>query len=198
MSDKDREHYLGHSVLAPAGESSFPQRELKRRKGRKEEERDSSAHHAPSSLSLLIPSLLILTLIGRWQKVRFQSRSFYLPSLLLRSRKLDSLSSKETKLLTSTFSFPPSPPFLFSSHPEQNKDIHWYAKDGEETDAAATRRAEIKAIKEAEEDALAVALGFAPADRSAGGAGSGSNGIEVKKSEEQKEKEREEKIKRKA
>lgn len=98
-------------------------------------------------------------------------------------------------MLTSR-SNPPSLPSLLPPK-KQNKDIHWYAKDGEDTDAAATRKAEIKAIKEAEEDALAVALGFAPADRSAGG-GSGSNSIEVKKSEEQKEKEREEKIKRKA
>lgn len=44
----------------------------------------------------------------------------------------------------------------------QNKDIHWYAKDADETDAAASRRAEIKKIKEQEEDALAVALWVSP------------------------------------
>jgi hypothetical protein len=41
----------------------------------------------------------------------------------------------------------------------QNKDIHWYARDEDEASVAATKKAEeIRKIKEAEEDALAVAL----------------------------------------
>lgn len=39
---------------------------------------------------------------------------------------------------------------------QKNKDVHWYNRDHE--DGEAERLAEIKRIKEAEEDALAVAL----------------------------------------
>ncbi|EJT96785.1 hypothetical protein DACRYDRAFT_97454 [Dacryopinax primogenitus] len=46
---------------------------------------------------------------------------------------------------------------------QKNKDIHWYARDVGGTDEE--KREEIKRIKEAEEDALAVALGFKPAVR---------------------------------
>ncbi|KAG8876057.1 hypothetical protein FRB97_004488 [Tulasnella sp. 331] len=48
---------------------------------------------------------------------------------------------------------------------QKNKDVHWYAREAKDTEAE--RREEIRKIKEAEEDALAVALGFAPANRSA-------------------------------
>lgn len=104
----------------------------------------------------------------------------------------------------------------------QNKDIHWYSRDEDpKGDAAALAKAEeIRKIKDAEEDALAVALcvlgwlkradrrcicsstdmslllhpsrGFAPKDRS------NANLIEIKKSDEDIAKEKEEKIKRKA
>jgi hypothetical protein len=40
---------------------------------------------------------------------------------------------------------------------QKNKDVNWYNKDKSE-DAAEARRKEIKKIKRAEEDALAVAL----------------------------------------
>jgi hypothetical protein len=57
--------------------------------------------------------------------------------------------------------------------------VHWYARDKESADesvAAKQRRAELKALKEAEEEALSVALGFAPSVKKAeadeeGGAG---------------------------
>ncbi|KAG8982521.1 hypothetical protein FRB94_008000 [Tulasnella sp. JGI-2019a] len=48
---------------------------------------------------------------------------------------------------------------------QKNKDVHWYAREAKDTEAE--RREELRKIKEAEEDALAVALGFAPANRSA-------------------------------
>lgn len=69
---------------------------------------------------------------------------------------------------------------------QSRKDIHWYARDKEETDAdkaARERKEEIRRLKEAEEDALAVALGFAPTVRSADGEGTGANNIEVEKSD---------------
>ncbi|KAJ7052436.1 kinase phosphorylation protein-domain-containing protein, partial [Mycena amicta] len=46
---------------------------------------------------------------------------------------------------------------------QKNKDVHWYSRDQDGTQEE--RDAEIRKIKEAEADALAVALGFAPADR---------------------------------
>ncbi|KDQ12470.1 hypothetical protein BOTBODRAFT_34439 [Botryobasidium botryosum FD-172 SS1] len=46
---------------------------------------------------------------------------------------------------------------------QKNKDVHWYNRDLEQSEA--DRREEIRKVKEAEEDALAVALGFKPAVR---------------------------------
>ncbi|KAL8280563.1 hypothetical protein RQP46_006886 [Phenoliferia psychrophenolica] len=46
---------------------------------------------------------------------------------------------------------------------QKHKDITWYNKEGKTDDEA--RAAEMKQIKEAEEDALAVALGFTPTPR---------------------------------
>ncbi len=65
------------------------------------------------------------------------------------------------------------------------------------TRAAEQKAEEIKRIKEMEEDALAVALGFAPKERG-DGEGTGANGIEVKKSEKELELERAEKDERAA
>lgn len=82
---------------------------------------------------------------------------------------------------------------------QKNKDIHWYQRDAQEEDpeiAAKKKREEIRKLREAEEDALSVALGFAPANRALdgdGGVGTGSNNIKVEKSEAEKEAEREEK-----
>lgn len=48
---------------------------------------------------------------------------------------------------------------------QKNKDVHWYSRDNDPSDegvAARERRKELKALKEAEEEALSVALGFAP------------------------------------
>ncbi|KAK4687328.1 hypothetical protein P7C73_g2786, partial [Tremellales sp. Uapishka_1] len=86
---------------------------------------------------------------------------------------------------------------------QNKKDIHWYARDAEETDvakAARERAEEIRVIKEAEEDALAVAMGFAPAvrePRGEGEEGTGANNVPVKKSERQEEIERLEKEEKK-
>ncbi|KAJ3848651.1 kinase phosphorylation protein-domain-containing protein [Lentinula lateritia] len=46
---------------------------------------------------------------------------------------------------------------------QKNKDVHWYSRDLK--DSEAERLAEIRKIKEAEADALAVALGFTPEPR---------------------------------
>ncbi|KZS98562.1 hypothetical protein SISNIDRAFT_448828 [Sistotremastrum niveocremeum HHB9708] len=46
---------------------------------------------------------------------------------------------------------------------QKNKDIHWYNRDIDRTEAE--RLEEIRRIKEAEEDALAMALGFKPTVR---------------------------------
>jgi hypothetical protein len=48
--------------------------------------------------------------------------------------------------------------------------VHWYSRDNDPSDAgvaARERRAEMKALKEAEEEALSVALGFAPSAKKA-------------------------------
>ncbi|KAJ6612255.1 kinase phosphorylation protein-domain-containing protein [Mycena sp. CBHHK59/15] len=50
---------------------------------------------------------------------------------------------------------------------QKNKDVHWYNRDL--TQADAERAEEIRKIKEAEADALAVALGFAPTPKTTGG-----------------------------
>ncbi|KAJ3866209.1 kinase phosphorylation protein-domain-containing protein [Lentinula novae-zelandiae] len=47
---------------------------------------------------------------------------------------------------------------------QKNKDVHWYSRDLK--DSEAERLEEIRKIKEAEADALAVALGFTPEPRS--------------------------------
>ncbi|KAF7330370.1 Multiple myeloma tumor-associated protein 2 [Mycena venus] len=49
---------------------------------------------------------------------------------------------------------------------QKNKDVHWYNRDVKQTDAE--REEEIRKIKEAEADALAVALGFEPAPKTVG------------------------------
>ncbi|KAG8915315.1 hypothetical protein FRC00_005760 [Tulasnella sp. 408] len=77
---------------------------------------------------------------------------------------------------------------------QKNKDVHWYnrdAKDGEEE-----RAAEIRKIKEAEEDALAAALGFAPVKRVSTTEGPSSSSGPTK-SPEEKEAEKEEKRRKK-
>ncbi|EOQ99802.1 hypothetical protein E3P89_01477 [Wallemia ichthyophaga] len=51
---------------------------------------------------------------------------------------------------------------------QKNKDIHWYNRDDDNADEGEIQRKkkeEIKKIKEAEEDALSVALGYAPKPR---------------------------------
>jgi len=60
---------------------------------------------------------------------------------------------------------------------QKNKDVHWYNRDQEQSEA--NRREEIRRIKEAEEDALAVALGFKPAVRTAPEASSAIAGSEA-------------------
>ena len=77
---------------------------------------------------------------------------------------------------------------------QKNKDIHWYARDKTDDDpsiAAQKKREEIRKLREAEEDALSVALGFAPTKRDDGdGTGTGANGIKVENKEiEEAEKE---------
>ncbi|KIY44092.1 hypothetical protein FISHEDRAFT_62291 [Fistulina hepatica ATCC 64428] len=65
---------------------------------------------------------------------------------------------------------------------QKNKDVHWYSRD--ETQQEIERAEEIRKIKEAEADALAVALGFAPAPKAADGTGAtGANATAIGKSE---------------
>lgn len=80
---------------------------------------------------------------------------------------------------------------------QKNKDIHWYQRDKGEEDpeiAAKKKREEIRKLREAEEDALSVALGFAPTvrDENGNGTGTGANGIKVERKTEIDEAEREE------
>lgn len=84
---------------------------------------------------------------------------------------------------------------------QKNKDIHWYARNNEDTDAeraAEERRQEISRLKEQEEEALAVALGLAPKkkDGDGEGVGTGANSVVVPKSEREEEIERLEKEER--
>ncbi|KAF7973273.1 hypothetical protein HWV62_15713 [Athelia sp. TMB] len=59
---------------------------------------------------------------------------------------------------------------------QKNKDVHWYNRD--KNDDAVQRAEEIRKVKEAEAEALAAALGFEPAPKTADGApASGSNAI---------------------
>ena len=81
---------------------------------------------------------------------------------------------------------------------QSNKDIHWYSRDAtKQTDAereAAERKEEIRRLKEAEEEALAIALGQAPKKKMEGqdgggtGTGTGSNSVPVKRDNEMIEK----------
>ncbi|KAJ6577317.1 kinase phosphorylation protein-domain-containing protein [Mycena capillaripes] len=57
---------------------------------------------------------------------------------------------------------------------QKNKDVHWYNRDVKQTDDE--RAEEIRKIKEAEADALAVALGFEPAPKTAGAPAASSSG----------------------
>lgn len=69
---------------------------------------------------------------------------------------------------------------------QKNKDIHWYQRDQKEDDpeiAARKKRDEIRKLREAEEGALSVALGFAPANRDGDGEGTGANSVTVPKAE---------------
>jgi hypothetical protein len=81
---------------------------------------------------------------------------------------------------------------------QKNKDIHWYARENDvgvdALERAARQRAEeIKKIKEQEEDALSLALGFAPTKRDEDGAGTGANAVAVPKSQKELELEQAEK-----
>jgi len=60
VSDKDREHYLGHSVLAPAGESSSLPLSSNEGKGRKEE-----GFRSPSTPSLSFSLISVPQVDGR-------------------------------------------------------------------------------------------------------------------------------------
>lgn len=86
---------------------------------------------------------------------------------------------------------------------QKNKDIHWYTRDVDDSDAAeAARRKkeELRRIKEAEEDALSAALGFAPSKKFSGDGdapGTGANGIAVGKSQKDEEVDMQEKEERK-
>ncbi|TCD63376.1 hypothetical protein EIP91_005607 [Steccherinum ochraceum] len=65
---------------------------------------------------------------------------------------------------------------------QKNKDVHWYSRD--QKDGEEERRAEIQRVKEAEAEAMAAALGFAPKPGASingpsGGSVSGSNAIPV-------------------
>ncbi|KAL1906017.1 hypothetical protein Sste5344_008276 [Sporothrix stenoceras] len=72
---------------------------------------------------------------------------------------------------------------------QQGRDLTWYAKDGEggegesgdngngEDTAAAARRDELRRVKEAEEEAMALALGLPPGTRLGGGPAGGSSAL---------------------
>ena len=74
---------------------------------------------------------------------------------------------------------------------QKNQDIHWYSRDVQqsEEEAAAQRRAEIRQLKEAEEEALAIALGHKPPTKE-GEEGTGANAVEVKRDPEVDKEER--------
>ncbi|ORX36574.1 kinase phosphorylation protein-domain-containing protein [Kockovaella imperatae] len=92
---------------------------------------------------------------------------------------------------------------------QNHKDIHWYNReDGPSSSEAAAqaKREEIRKLKEAEEEALAVALGYAPRKKAedegaeGGGAGTGANAVKVEggRAEEIAKLEKEEKKREKA
>jgi len=61
---------------------------------------------------------------------------------------------------------------------QKNKDIHWYNRETDEGDAE--RQEEIRRIKEAEAEAMSIALGFGPSKKDASessGAATGANAI---------------------
>ena len=71
---------------------------------------------------------------------------------------------------------------------QKNKDIHWYTRDVESSDASRAdreKKEEIRRLKEAEEDALDLALGLPPKQRDGDGDDerSGANAIPVKGAE---------------
>jgi len=82
---------------------------------------------------------------------------------------------------------------------QKNKDIHWYNRDGKQTESE--RQAEIRRIKEAEEEAISIALGFAPAkkgvDVSVGEGEVSGNQLSPSPADEAKQKEKEERKLRK-
>ncbi|KAF5367108.1 hypothetical protein D9758_004035 [Tetrapyrgos nigripes] len=72
---------------------------------------------------------------------------------------------------------------------QKNKDVHWYNRD--QTDTDLERREEIRKIKEAEADALAVALGFAPEPKKGEtSASKGEEGTDPQRAIEKEEKRR--------
>ncbi|KAG8939548.1 hypothetical protein FRC04_006234 [Tulasnella sp. 424] len=77
---------------------------------------------------------------------------------------------------------------------QKNKDVHWYNRDSKDSEEA--RAEEIRKIKEAEEDAIAAALGFAPVKRVSTAEEASSSNAPTK-SPEEKEAEKEEKRRRK-
>jgi len=83
---------------------------------------------------------------------------------------------------------------------QKNKDVHWYNRDLDGGEAE--RLAEIKRVKEAEADALAVALGFAPAKRNAdaeqnaAGSSNTADNDDVAKQQEKEERRRRKEEKR--
>ncbi|CAD6582258.1 MAG: hypothetical protein TREMPRED_003244 [Tremellales sp. Tagirdzhanova-0007] len=86
---------------------------------------------------------------------------------------------------------------------QKNKDIHWYTRDVESSDASRAdreKKEEIRRLKEAEEDALDLALGLPPKQRDGDGDDerSGANAIPVKGAEaaEKEVKRREKELRR--
>lgn len=74
--------------------------------------------------------------------------------------------------------------------------MHWYARDTDPSDegiAARQKREEMKKLKEAEEEALAVALGFAPTKKAediklGDGSGGGGRDEEIERLEKEEKK----------
>jgi len=94
---------------------------------------------------------------------------------------------------------------------QKNKDVHWYSRDVSQSEME--RMEEIRKIKEAEEDAIAVALGFKPTVRPNGDLPSNTTGpndiplgvstsqvdaVDVEKKERKEKKEKKEKKKEKS
>ncbi|KAF7327579.1 MMtag domain-containing protein [Mycena kentingensis (nom. inval.)] len=79
---------------------------------------------------------------------------------------------------------------------QKNKDVHWYSRDKDVPEDE--RAAEIRKIKEAEADALAVALGFAPSVKAGTESGEGSGPTATSPTSPAEDAEKEERRKRKA